>query len=179
PWAGPPAPPPPPPPPPPPAAPPAAAAATATAAPVGGSTAGPGTALDGSLLVAGRRERVVHRQGVGAVGRERGVVTLRDGPGVRRGHLVARYLPQLVETAVPQVDRQRGVADRVHLRLAQAECVLTERAERVSLGRREVISRAGRNDHVRVGRELVGARIRVAVDVRQVLGQVQGISRIQ
>ena len=131
-------------------------------------------ALSSSLLVALWRVRVGDGQGVGAVGGERGVVALRDGSGVGRRHRAARYPSQLVEAALHEVDRQRGVAEDVHLGLASAEQEGAELAERVPLVGRHVVGQVGRNDHVGVRRELIGARVRVVVDLGQVLRQVRG-----
>ncbi len=80
----------------------------------------------------------------------------------------------LVEAGEHQVHRQRRVAQRRRLLLAFAKHIVRERAKRLALRGVEDARHLCRDDHVRVARERVGARVGVVVHPVENLGEVVG-----
>ena len=133
-------------------------------------------ALAGLVAVGGHRRDLRQVVAVRLAGDERGVPAGRD---VTLGQVDVGIgllqLRDLLEAGLYEVDGQRRVADRAHLPLAFADRVVDEVRDRLALGRGHLrIVRTGRQQHVRVRRQRVRARIVQRVDVREVLQQIVG-----
>ncbi len=156
---------------------------------VPGSAGALGSSVDGWPVPVSRAARA--RAGLVARGRLRrdlGELVLRQvlavegrvvaGPHVAVGQVDRRVgrlqLGDLGEAGLHQVERQRRVAVGAGLGLAGAERVVEEVGQRLALGRGHPdVGRPGRDDHVAVGRDRVGPRVGVDVDLVEDLGQVE------